>query len=49
VKTEGSTEEEASMIAELLIDKTNDIRDAIRVARTSKKVGVARAIELLIR
>jgi DNA polymerase III delta prime subunit len=49
VNTEGTNEEDASMIAEMLIDKTNDIRDAIRVARTSKKVGIKRAIELLIR
>jgi hypothetical protein len=37
------------MIAEQLIGKTHDIRDAIRVARIGKKTGIKRAIELLIR
>jgi len=49
VNAEACTQDDAEMIAEQLIDKTNDIRDAIRVARTAKKVGIKRAIELLIR
>jgi Holliday junction DNA helicase RuvB len=46
---EACTAEDAAMIAEQLIGKTHDIRDAIRVARIGKKTGIKRAIELLIR
>lgn len=47
--SEKLTSEEAAMVAEQLVGKTHDIRDAIRVARISQKVGIHRAIELLIR
>jgi len=44
------TEADAALeIAGRLIGKSHDVRDAIRVARLSKRVGVKRAIELLIR
>jgi len=39
----------ASEIAGRLIGKSHDVRDSIRVARLSKRVGVERAIELLIK
>jgi len=44
---EGVDPDVASEIARRLIGKTHDVRDAIRVARLSKRVGVKRAIELL--
>lgn len=46
---EGAGSSVASEIAGRLIGKTQDVRDAIRVARLSKRVGVKRAIELLIK
>jgi len=45
---EGLPKEEAFEIAMKLVAKTHDVRDAIRVARLSLKVGVPRAIELLL-
>ena len=45
---ESMDENSAAEIATRLAGKTHDIRDAIRVARLSKRVGVQRAIELLI-
>jgi Holliday junction DNA helicase RuvB len=47
-KNEELDEDSATLVAEKLIRKTHDIRDAVRVARMSKKVGVPRAIELLM-
>lgn len=44
---EGVDPDAASEIAGRLIGKSHDVRDAIRVARLSKRVGVKRAIELL--
>jgi Holliday junction DNA helicase RuvB len=38
----------SAFIAEQLVGQTHDIRDAVRVARVSKKVSVPRAIELLM-
>ncbi len=38
----------ASEIATRLAGRTHDIREAIRVARLSKRVGIKRAVELLI-
>jgi Holliday junction DNA helicase RuvB len=46
---EGCTADECALIAEQLVGKTHDIRDAIRVARIGKKTGIKRAIELLIK
>jgi len=46
---EGIDEDSAFRIATKLFGKTNDVRDGIRVARLSKRVGVDRAVELLIR
>jgi len=40
---------DANAVATLLVGKTHDVRDAIRVANLSKRVGVTRAVELLIR
>jgi len=48
VRHEGVTESAAAEIAMRLVGKTHDVRDAVRVARLSKRVGVARAVELLI-
>lgn len=45
---EGVNPDTAVEIAGKLIGKSHDVRDAIRVARLSKRVGVKRAIELLI-
>jgi Holliday junction DNA helicase RuvB len=47
-KNEELDENSAALIAEKLVGKTHDIRDAVRVARVSKKVSVPRAIELLM-
>jgi Holliday junction DNA helicase RuvB len=49
VNQEGMSEDDALKVAEKLLDKTHDVREAIRVARLSKRVGVDRAAELLIR
>lgn len=46
---EGVSSDVASEIAGRLTGKSHDVRDAIRVARLSTRVGVKRAIELLIR
>ena len=40
--------DDAAEIATRLVGKTHDVRDAVRVARLSKRVGVARAVELLV-
>ncbi len=46
---EGLDEDSAAEIATRLVGKTHDVRDALRVANLSKRVGVKRAVELLIR
>lgn len=38
----------ADEIATKLVNKTHDVREAIRIARLSKRVGVDRAIELML-
>jgi len=48
VQREGLSEAGAQQVAKYLVDKTVDVRDAIRVARLSKRVGIERAIELLL-
>lgn len=48
ISREGISEAIAEFIANSLHGKTQDPRDAIRVARLSKRVGAKRAIELLI-
>ncbi len=48
VSHEGTSENDAAEIATRLVGKTHDVRDAVRVARLSKRVGVKRAVELLI-
>jgi len=48
VTHEGITEKDAAEIALRLVGRTHDVRDAARVARLSKRVGVKRAIELLV-
>lgn len=45
---EGLDEDKAHEVALKLVGKTHDIRDAIRVGRLSKRVGVERAVELLL-
>ena len=49
VHREGLSEDDAAKVAMLLAGKTHDVRDAIRVANLSKRVGVERAVKLLIR
>ena len=49
VAHEDTEYDDAAAIATRLLGKTHDVRDAVRVARLSKGVGVARAVELLIR
>jgi len=48
VRHEAVTESVAAEIALRLVGKTHDVRDAVRVARLSKRVGVTRAVELLM-
>jgi Holliday junction DNA helicase RuvB len=45
---EGTDANSAAEIATRLVGKTHDVRDAIRVARLSKRVGVQRAVELIM-
>jgi Holliday junction DNA helicase RuvB len=47
-RSEGCSADESALIAERLVHKTHDIRDAIRVGRYTKKVGIDKAIELMI-
>lgn len=47
-RREGVSEEDAHKIGEVLVGRTQDIRDAIRVGRLSKAVGVERAVQLLL-
>lgn len=47
VEREGVDEEMAQEIGELLVGRTQDVRDAIRVARLSHQLGAKRAVELL--
>jgi len=49
VAHEDTSSDDAFEIALRLLGKTHDVRDAVRVARLAKRVGVKRAIELLIR
>jgi len=48
VTHENVTKEEAAEIATRLVGKTHDVRDAVRVARLAKRVGIQRAVELLV-
>ncbi len=47
-RNEQCTLEEATLISDQLVGKTQDIRDAIRVARLARQRGVARAIDLAL-
>jgi holliday junction DNA helicase RuvB len=47
-RNEQCTLEEATLIADQLVGKTQDIRDAIRVARIARLRGVPRAIDLAL-
>lgn len=49
VAHEDTSEDDAAEIALRLLGKTHDVRDAVRVARLAKRVGVKRAVELLLR
>lgn len=46
---EDTSQEDASIIALRLLGRSHDVRDAVRVARLAKRVGVKRAAELLLR
>lgn len=46
---EDTDHDTAAEIAMRLVGKTHDVRDAVRVARLAKRVGVKRAVELLIK
>lgn len=48
VAHEDTDQDDAHEIAMRLVGRTHDVRDAVRVARLSKRVGVKRAIELLL-
>ena len=48
-KREDASHDIAAEIATRLVGKTHDVRDAVRVARLTKRTGVKRAVELLIR
>lgn len=48
VTHEDVSKEVAAEIATRLVGKTHDVRDAVRVARLAKRLGVQRAVELLI-
>jgi len=49
VNREGISEGDAHRIALGLVGKTHDVRDAIRVARLSKKIGVDKSLALWLR
>lgn len=46
---EDTDRDTAAEIAIRLVGKTHDVRDAVRVARLAKRIGVKRAVELLVR
>lgn len=46
VRKEGTDTESAHNIAMKMVGKTHDVRDAVRVARLSKRVGVEKALQL---
>ena len=48
IRREGLEQEMAEEIANRLDGKTQDVRDAVRVARLSPQLGIERAIELLL-
>jgi Holliday junction DNA helicase RuvB len=48
VRHEDLQQDDAHEVAIRLVGMTHDVRDAVRVARLSKRVGVKRAVELLI-
>ncbi len=48
IRHENLDQESAHEIAMRLVGATHDVRDAVRVARLSKRTGVKRAVELLI-
>jgi len=48
VTHEGLSDNEAAEVASRLVGKSHDVRDAVRVARLSRRVGIQRAVELLI-
>jgi Holliday junction DNA helicase RuvB len=47
-RDEGCTLGEATLIAQQLVGRSQDIRDAIRVARLARRRGVTRAIDLAL-
>ena len=49
VTHEDTDANDAAEIALRLLGKTHDVRDAVRVARLAKRVGVKRAVELLMK
>ncbi len=48
MQNEEMSADDSAIVAERIVGKTNDIRDAVRVARMAKMIGVNRAIELLM-
>jgi Holliday junction DNA helicase RuvB len=48
VRREGTSEEVAREIAQALDRRTQDVRDAVRVARLASTLGVNKAVELLL-
>ncbi len=49
VTHEDTSSDDAAAIATRLLGRTHDVRDAVRVARLAKRIGVKRAVELLMR
>ncbi len=49
VAHEATPYNDAAQIATRLLGKSHDVRDAVRVARLAKRIGVKRAVELLIK
>jgi len=48
VRHEGISSEAAEKIADLLAGRTQDVRDAVRVARLSTRLGLEKAVRLLL-
>ncbi len=49
VANENTAYSDAAQIATRLLGKSHDVRDAVRVARLAQRIGVKRAVELLIK
>ncbi len=48
VNREGIPQDDARKVAQVLVGRTHDVRDAIRISRLSKRTGVDRALQLFL-